>query len=295
MIRFDILTLFPNMFKGLIEDSIIKRAIEKKLIEVNLIDFREFSTNKHHTVDDYSYGGGAGMLISVEPVHLAMKTIPNLEKAKNKIVKTYGVKHKKLEERKTSRSGGVFVAISDYILERGGVVYGVKQNDDFSVCHARATTKEERDAFKGSKYVQSDMKDTVQSIAKDLDKNKKVLFSGTPCQVHSIKNYLSNNNLFFVDIVCHGVPSPIVFEDYKKHLENKYNSKIININFRYKDENAIQNMKIDFENGKSYISNFLQKDIFYNLFLKDIILRDSCYSCEYKNFNRRRRIANEIL
>ena len=82
MIRFDILTLFPNMFKGLIEDSIIKRAIEKKLIEVNLIDFREFSTNKHHTVDDYSYGGGAGMLISVEPVHLAMKTIPNLEHAK---------------------------------------------------------------------------------------------------------------------------------------------------------------------------------------------------------------------
>ena len=90
MIRFDILTLFPNMFKGLIEDSIIKRAIEKKLIEVNLIDFREFSTNKHHTVDDYSYGGGAGMLISVEPVHLAMKTIPNLEKAKKLLMSPSG-------------------------------------------------------------------------------------------------------------------------------------------------------------------------------------------------------------
>jgi tRNA (guanine37-N1)-methyltransferase len=90
MIRFDILTLFPNMFKGLIEDSIIKRAIEKKLIEVNLIDFREFSTNKHHTVDDYSYGGGAGMLISVEPVHLAMKTIPNLEHAKKLLMSPSG-------------------------------------------------------------------------------------------------------------------------------------------------------------------------------------------------------------
>jgi tRNA (guanine37-N1)-methyltransferase len=78
------------MFKGLIEDSIIKRAIEKKLIEVNLIDFREFSTNKHHTVDDYSYGGGAGMLISVEPVHLAMKTIPNLEKAKKLLMSPSG-------------------------------------------------------------------------------------------------------------------------------------------------------------------------------------------------------------
>ena len=90
MIRFDILTLFPNMFKGLIEDSIIKRAIEKKLIEVNLIDFREFSTNKHHTVDDYSYGGGAGMLISVEPVHLAMKTIPNLTNAKKLLMSPSG-------------------------------------------------------------------------------------------------------------------------------------------------------------------------------------------------------------
>lgn len=90
MIRFDILTLFPNMFKGLIEDSIIKRAIENKLIEVNLIDFRDFSTNKHHTVDDYSYGGGAGMLISVEPVHLAMKTIPNLENAKKLLMSPSG-------------------------------------------------------------------------------------------------------------------------------------------------------------------------------------------------------------
>lgn len=90
MIRFDILTLFPNMFKGLIEDSIIKRAIQNKLIEVNLIDFRDYSTNKHRTVDDYSYGGGAGMLISVEPVHLAMKQIPNLERAKKILMSPSG-------------------------------------------------------------------------------------------------------------------------------------------------------------------------------------------------------------
>lgn len=81
MIRFDILTLFPEMFKGLISESIMKRAINEGLIEVNLIDFREFSTNKHHTVDDYAYGGGAGMLISVEPIHKALMTIPNYEKA----------------------------------------------------------------------------------------------------------------------------------------------------------------------------------------------------------------------
>ena len=82
MITFDILTLFPEMFEGMLNSSILKRAIQNGLIKVNLIDFRLFSTNKHHTVDDYAYGGGAGMLISVEPIHLALQTIPNLNKAK---------------------------------------------------------------------------------------------------------------------------------------------------------------------------------------------------------------------
>ena len=81
MIRFDILTLFPEMIEGIINSSILKRARENKLLEINIIDFREFSTNKHHTVDDYAYGGGAGMLISVEPIHKALVTIPGYEQA----------------------------------------------------------------------------------------------------------------------------------------------------------------------------------------------------------------------
>lgn len=80
-VRFDILTLFPKMIEGMISDSILKRAIEKGIIEIHIIDFREYSTNKHHTVDDYAYGGGAGMLISVEPIHLAMQAIDGIDKA----------------------------------------------------------------------------------------------------------------------------------------------------------------------------------------------------------------------
>ena len=80
-VRFDILTLFPEMIEGMVNHSILKRAKEKGIIEINIINFRDFSTNKHSTVDDYAYGGGAGMLISVEPIHLAMKTIPSLDKA----------------------------------------------------------------------------------------------------------------------------------------------------------------------------------------------------------------------
>lgn len=80
--RFDVLTLFPEMIEGMIKDSILKRAIEKGIIEVNIINFRDFSTNKHHTVDDYAYGGGAGMLISVEPIHKALMSIEGYENAK---------------------------------------------------------------------------------------------------------------------------------------------------------------------------------------------------------------------
>ena len=80
LVRFDILTLFPEMIEGIISSSILKRAIEKQIIEINIINFRNYSTNKHSTVDDYSYGGGAGMLISVEPIHLAMKEIVGCEK-----------------------------------------------------------------------------------------------------------------------------------------------------------------------------------------------------------------------
>lgn len=90
MIKFDILTLFPDMFKGLINDSIIKRAIDNKLIEVNLIDFREYSTNKHKTVDDYAYSGGAGMLISVEPVHKALIDILDYSSAKKILMSPSG-------------------------------------------------------------------------------------------------------------------------------------------------------------------------------------------------------------
>lgn len=80
-IRFDILTLFPQMIEGMITESILKRAMDKGLIEIHVINFREYSTNKHQTVDDYAYGGGAGMLISVEPIHLAMQDIPQIDTA----------------------------------------------------------------------------------------------------------------------------------------------------------------------------------------------------------------------
>ena len=100
MMRFDILTLFPNLFSGFLSESLIKKALDKKIMEINLINFRDFATNKHKTVDDYAYSGGAGMLISVEPIHLALKSIDNYENAHKVLLSPSGkpLKQKKLVE-----------------------------------------------------------------------------------------------------------------------------------------------------------------------------------------------------
>ncbi len=90
MLTFDVLTLFPEMIEGFINSSILKKAIDKELIKVNIINFRDFSTNKHHTVDDYAYGGGAGMLISVEPIVAALKSINGYQNAKKILTSASG-------------------------------------------------------------------------------------------------------------------------------------------------------------------------------------------------------------
>lgn len=113
-VRFDILTLFPEMIEGMLNQSILKRAIEKKIIEVNIINFRDFSTNKHSTVDDYAYGGGAGMLISVEPIQLAMKTIPNIDKAYKILTSPSGNVYNQNRAEKLSKLDHIVIVCGHY-------------------------------------------------------------------------------------------------------------------------------------------------------------------------------------
>lgn len=162
----------------------------------------------------------------------------NYDKSLNlKEPEIYAARHKDIHEIETSRSGAAFIAISDYILENGGIVYGVGYKDHFRVAHKRATTKEERNEFKGSKYVQSDLDGIFRQVKEDLKQGNTVLFSGTPCQTAGLNSYIGKKfreNLVLVDIVCHGVPSPYIWQDYLTYLENKYKSKIIKVNFRDK-------------------------------------------------------------
>lgn len=149
----------------------------------------------------------------------------------------YGARHNDMSEVETSRSGAAFIAISDYILELGGVVYGAGYTDHFRVVHKRATTRDERNEFKGSKYVQSDMNEIFRQVKQDLKDGLVVLFSGTPCQTSGLNAYVGKklrNNLYLIDIVCHGVPSPYIWRDYLAYLEKKQGAAICWVNFRDK-------------------------------------------------------------
>ena len=196
----------------------------------------------------------------------------------------YAARHKDMKEVETSRSGAAFIAISDYVLDNGGVVYGAGYTDHFRVVHKRATTKEERDEFKGSKYVQSDMNTVFRQVKKDLKNGLTVLFSGTPCQTAGLNSYIGKKlreNLILVDIVCHGVPGPYVWRDYIAYLEKKQGDKICWVNFRDKQEFGWKAHKETFKfiNGGGKMN-------FTYAFYKHILFRQSCGICPYTNTKR---------
>ena len=211
----------------------------------------------------------------------------NYDKSLNlKEPEIYAARHKDIHEIETSRSGAAFIAISDYILENGGIVYGAGYKDHFRVAHKRATTKEERNEFKGSKYVQSDLGGIFRQVKDDLKQGNTVLFSGTPCQTAGLNSYIGKKlreNLVLVDIVCHGVPSPYVWRDYLTYLEKKYKSKVVRVNFRDKSRIGWSGHieSYIFDNGIK-----IESTIYTNLFYQNIMLRQSCGNCHYTNYKR---------
>lgn len=195
----------------------------------------------------------------------------------------YAARHKDMNEVETSRSGAAFIAISDYILEIGGVVYGAGYTDHFRVIHKRATSKEERNEFKGSKYVQSDMNTVFKQVKKDLRDGLIVLFSGTPCQTAGLNSFIGKKlreHLFLVDIVCHGVPSPYMWRDYLDYLERKQGTPIVWVNFRDKQMYGwgAHHETFKFKMGGKMSFTFL--------FYKHIMFRKSCGKCHFTNTKR---------
>lgn len=150
---------------------------------------------------------------------------------------SYAVRHRDMQQVAASQSGAAFIALSDWVLEQGGIVYGVGYAEGFCVVHKRAVTSEERDEFRGSKYVQSDLGSLFLQIKTDLQAGEWVLFSGTPCQTAGLQAFIKEplrERLLLVDVVCHGVASPFVWKDYLQYLEQHYKQKLVSVNFRDK-------------------------------------------------------------
>lgn len=199
--------------------------------------------------------------------------------------KTYALKNKNTKERLSSSSGGFFIELAKYFLNKNGVVYGVIFDEEFKVVHTGTDKVNTLEKMKGSKYVQSQSYKEFENVKKDLENNKLVLFTGTPCQVKGLKTYLKKeySNLFTCDNICHGVGSPKIFCEYIE--EKKYKTKADKISFRSKNKNGDHNFKIHFKNGKEKVK-LPYYDEYYKLFTDDLCIRQSCLNCNFANIDR---------
>lgn len=193
------------------------------------------------------------------------------------------------EIRKTSSSGGLAFEIYKFIIENGGIAVGTKFNEKMKLQHKIATTIEEIQEFKGSKYVQSSIGKIYTEIKNNLLNSKTVVFVGTPCQIAGLKNYLRNidtKNLFLIDLICHGVPPQRYLKDYLEYL--KINKQIDNISFRGKNNWNFTAYKED----KIVYMKHNKEDLYYKAFLNSLFYRENCYHCKYA---RKERVADISL
>lgn len=191
------------------------------------------------------------------------------------------------EIRAKSSSGGVFTLLAEYIIENGGVVVGAAFDESFLVRHIIVDNKEDLAKLRTSKYLQSDVGFVYKETKALLNEGKTVLFTGTPCQVNGLLTYLGRDydNLFTQDIVCHGVPSPKVWNKYLEYRKAKDNADPVYINFREKIRGWNNySVNIKYENG-SYEGS-PANDLYMQAFLRDASLRESCYSCSFKSKSR---------
>lgn len=210
---------------------------------------------------------------------------------KSGIPKFYVARHKSPAVLRNSTSGGVFTALSEVVLRQNGVVYGADYDDQFRVGHQRAQTREQRDRLRISKYVQSDIGDTYAQIKVDLQAGFPVLFTGTPCQAAGLRAYIGNSplaaRLYVCDLICHSIPSPLIWEEYKTLLERESGGKLVNVQFRSKKyvwsrENSNKGFLFRTDNGLEQ-----EDDRFYQLFFKaGTITRPSCSQCRFTDIQR---------
>ncbi len=221
---------------------------------------------------------------------LCLKVCPKntLVKDSDFFQQAYAVKTKDTSILNDSTSGGAFSSLAEHIISENGVVYGCVLEDG-KVQHIRA--EQNYGCMRGSKYVQSDLKKAHLDITDDLVNGRKVLFSGTPCQCASVRNFLltknvETKNLVLVDFVCHGTTSPLLFSEYISYYEKKTNKKICNHLFRAKINGWTNHteMNILSDGTKDYQS--YESQLFKSIFYSNLGLNESCFQCKFASTNR---------
>lgn len=206
------------------------------------------------------------------------------------IPQTYLICHWDNKILKNSTSGGAFSAIANTFCNEGDIVFGAAFDDNLVVRHTFRCGKKKLKKFQGSKYVQSDIGQCYKQAEEFLKNGKKVLFSGTPCQIAGLRAYMDKEyeNLLCIDLICFGVPSPLMFEKYLDYLEMKYGEKIKYISFRDKSKYGwlLPCMRIDFFSSKESDYHLVTDDPYGKIFLNRVALRKSCYKCKFAKSRR---------
>lgn len=237
---------------------------------------------------------------------LCEKVCPELcQKEERSPLSVYAAKNKNEQIRLASSSGGIFTLLAEKVIDEDGVVFGARFNEKWDIVHDYKETKEGLVAFRGSKYVQSYMGDCYQKVKSFLQQGREVMFTGTPCQIAGLKNYLRKDydNLLTVDVVCHGVPSPKVWRIYLDEIARKGGkntvlshpicgkAEIKSIDFRSKSTGwkkfsfalTLSEATADGEKNSVLLSSIFTENLYMNAFLSNLSLRPSCYACPVKS------------
>lgn len=202
--------------------------------------------------------------------------------------KVLAARNKNVKILESSSSGAIFLPIAEEILNQGGIVYGAEYDENLAVVHRGETTANGARKFCGSKYVQSDIRGIYREIKSYLHNGYPILFSGTPCQVEGLKQFLKKpyDNLLTVDILCHGVPSPMVFADYVNFIRKKSFGSLIGIFMKDKTYGwGYQNLRLYYDNGISEFNSIIS-NLWLKIFYDHVAQRPSCHKCRFKNLYR---------
>lgn len=210
--------------------------------------------------------------------------VVNRDEKERKEPDAYAITSKREDILLKSSSGGFFSHLANSVLDQGGIVFGAAFLSAIEVQHKAVADKKALMALCGSKYVQSNINKSFRSCRDLLHENKLVLFTGTPCQIAGLNQFLNRkyDNLLTMEVVCHGVPSPKVLKKYIKNIEKKKRKKVSSICFRNKDT-GWENYSVRYQYEDESMDIIKHQDDLYNkIFLSNQALRNSCYNCYFK-------------